>query len=276
MLQIRTINLQIYSVVNVRLHFVLRQTTIFSPTYETRALCIIGGDFVDGLIKELKRLSSASPLENFHWDIPHNCPITIPEEHKSGYRKNIYLKENFKETLLKDETLRSHYWAVQDWGGIGSFKKNDKNDKRIQKFLCELEKGALTKNTFECISSLSKIASFMNPDKYAIYDSRAIYTLNWLIFNHSSSAELFPQPIGRSADLSKYDMQTIFRLTKRPFIYRSHKVAFHQYCHLLRGLTLQVFGENSKPYKVEMLLFMVAPTSIVGQIESSVSLTINA
>ena len=231
---------------------------------------------MDGLINALKKLSAESPLENFQWDIPNNCPITIPREHDSGYKKNIYLKENFKETILNDETLKSHYWIVQDWGGIGSFKKNDKNNIRIKTFLHELEKNSLTRNTFECISSLSKIASFINPEKYAIYDSRAIYTLNWLLFNHSSSSELFPQPIGRSADLSKYDMQTIFRLTKRPLSYKSHKVAFHQYCELLMKLTPQVFGENSKLYKVEMLLFMVAPTSIVGQIESSVSVTINA
>lgn len=242
----------------------------------TPTLCIIGDESVDGLVKALKELSEESPLENFQWDIPSNCPIIIPKEHDSGYLKNIYLKDNFKETIRGDKTLGSHYWVVQDWGSIGSFKKNDKNNIRIKNFLRELENNSLTRNTFECIPSLSKIASFINPDKYSIYDSRAIYTLNWLIFNHSSSTELFPQPIGRSAELSKYDMQTIFRLTKRQFSYRSHKVAFHQYCALLNKLAPQIFGEDRKPYKVEMLLFMVAPTKIVSQIESSVSLTINA
>ena len=231
---------------------------------------------MDGLVKALKKLSKESPLDSFQWDIPDNCPINIPKECDSGYLKNIYLKENLKETLRSDSTLNSHYWAVQDWGGIGAFKKNDKNNIRIVNFLRELENGSLTRNTFECISSLSKIASFINPEKYSIYDSRAIYALNWLIFNHSSSTELFPQPIGRSAELSKYDMQTIFRLTKSQFSYRSHKEAFHQYCELLNKLAPQIFGEGSKSYKVEMLLFMVAPTKIVSQIESSVSLTINA
>jgi hypothetical protein len=231
---------------------------------------------VDGLIKVLKKLSKDSPLDNFQWDIPNNCPITIPSKHDTGYKKNIFLKENFHETIRGDKNLNSHYWAVQDWGGISSFKKNDKNNIRIKTFLVQLEKLSLTKDTFGCISSLSKIASFLNPEKYAIYDSRAIYTLNWLLFNHSKSSELFPQPSGRSAALSKYDMQTIFRLTKRQFSYKSHKVAFHQYCDLLIKLAPQVFGEGSKPYKVEMLLFMVAPKKIVSQIESSVSLTITA
>jgi len=231
---------------------------------------------MDNLIKVLKKLSEEYPLDQFEWDIPINCPILIPTDYNSGYLRNIFLKENFHETILNDQNLVSHYWAIQDWGGIGSFKKNDRNDRRINSFLGELKKKTLTRNTFACISSLSKVASFINPDEYAIYDSRAIYTLNWLLFNHLSSTELFPQPIGRSTDLSKYDMQTIFRLTKRQFSYKSHKVAFHQYCELLKTLTSQVFGENSKPYKVEMLLFMVAPTKIISQIESSVSLTINA
>ena len=231
---------------------------------------------MDSFVKRLKKLADESPLENFEWDIPSNCPIPFPAECNSGFLKNIYLKENFHKTITKDQTFANHYWAIQDWGGIGSFKKNDKNNLRIKAFLGQLEKNALTRNTFECISSLSKVASFINPDKYAIYDSRAIYALNWLLFNHSSSIELFPQPNGRSADLSKYDMQTIFRLTKRKFSYKSHKVAFHQYCDLLKELTPQVFGKNSKPYKVEMLLFMVAPTKIVSQIESSVSLKIDA
>ncbi|WP_194945563.1 hypothetical protein [Limnohabitans sp. DM1] len=231
---------------------------------------------MDRLVKALKKLSKEYPLENFQWDIPSNCPITIPKECNSGYLKNIYLKENFKETICNDKTLSSHYWAVQDWGCIVSFKKKDTNNIRIKNFLQELKQNSLTRNTFECISSLSKIASFINPGKYSIYDSRAIYTLNWLIFNNSSSSELFPQPIGRSAALSKYDMQTIFRLSNRQFSYRPNNVAFHEYCALLNILSPQIFGEGSKPYKLEMLLFMVAPTKIVSQIEASVSLTINA
>lgn len=54
---------------------------------------------MDALVKALKKLSEESPLENFKWDIPNNCPITIPREHDSGYLKNIYLKENFKKSF---------------------------------------------------------------------------------------------------------------------------------------------------------------------------------
>ncbi|MDG1581757.1 hypothetical protein [Pseudomonas sp. GOM6] len=231
---------------------------------------------MDALINALKELAKELSLSKFEWDIPNNCPISIPAELKDGHSKNIFLKENFYKIILNDSTLTSHYWAIQEWGRIGSFKKNDKNDRRIINFLTELNKKSLTRHSFECISSLSKVASFINPNEYAIYDSRAIYTLNWLIFNHSKQKELFPQPIGRSSELAKYDMQTIFRLTKAEFSYKTHKVAFHHYCELLKKLAHEIFGINSKPYQIEMLLFMAAPTSIISQIESSVALSISA
>jgi hypothetical protein len=179
-----------------------------------------------------------------------------------------------KPAIEADASLTTHYWIIQKWGGIGSFKKNDRNDKKIVKFLAELNQGKLTKPTFECISSLSKVASFLDPENYVIYDSRVIYTLNWLLFNLENGATLFPQPNGRSSDLAKFDMQTIFRLSKKKVNYKSHKDAYHDYCSLIKKLNKGVFGENSKPYLLEMLLFMIAPTWTVSSIEKSVTVKI--
>lgn len=226
------------------------------------------------LIKTIKHLSEIHPLENFEWSIPENCPIKIPESICGGYEKNIFLKENFHAAIANDLTLKNHYWAIQEWGGIGSFKRNEKNDSRIRGFLNELKKEKLTKSSFDCISSLSKVASFIEPEKYVIYDSRVIYSLNWLIFNHSSERLLFPQPIGRSKDLAKYDMQTIFRLSKKSFGYISTKDAYHKYCMLINDLSPKIFNSSSKPYNLEMLLFMIAPSWIVGDIEKTVALEI--
>ena len=235
---------------------------------------------MDKLIKALIRLSAESHLDNFDWRIPENCPIEIPADCGTGYLKNIYLKENFHQVIRDDDTLNSHYWVIRDWGGIGTFQRNENNDRRIRSFMERLTDTELTnknltmnRDLFGCISSLSKVASFMCPDKYAIYDSRAIYALNWLLFNHSN-LELFPQPTGRNAKLSKYDLQTIFRLINLNVRYKPHDVAYHEYCQLLRQLSQQVFGEDSRPYKVEMLLFMVATTKIIEQITNSVSVTI--
>lgn len=226
------------------------------------------------LVDILKQLHKTYPLTAYNWDLPKNCPIEIPSHVCSGYEKNIYLKENFHKSIKTDFCMISHYWIVQDWGRIGSFKKNQKNDLRIIKFQEELGKKNLTKNSFDCISSLSKIASFIQPETFAIYDSRAIYSLNWLLYNFSEFDKLFPQPAGRSSDLAKYDIQTIFRLANRPVLYRSNNFAYHDYCKLMQELSEQVFGPDSKPYKMEMLLFMIAPTWVVDDINKSVSMTI--
>lgn len=229
---------------------------------------------MDILVKELKKIATTNQLERFEWEIPDNCPVNIPSSLFTGYEKNIYLKNHFHSVIANSQGLDNYYWAIQEWGGIGSFKKNERNDQRIKKFIEELSKGRLTRNSFDAISSLSKVASFIEPENYVIYDSRVIYSLNWLLFNHSKEKCLFPQPVGRSASLAKYDMQTIFRLTKKKFEYRSHKNAFHDYCSLIKNLSNSVFGADSKPYKLEMLLFMIAPTWVIESIETNVSLEI--
>lgn len=220
-------------------------------------------------VQKLKKIAEEYPLEQFEWKVPENCPVSIPSTASSGYEKNLYLKEHLHSIFANDDTLDTHYWVIQTWGGIGSFKKNERNDQRINNFIQELSKGKLTKSSFEAISSLSKVASFIEPNEYAIYDSRVIYTLNWLLFNYSQERNLFPQPVGRSASLAKYDMQTIFNLTKKPFAYRSHKNAYHDYCALIKQLSQEVFGAGCKPYRLEMLLFMIAPTWTVKDIEAN-------
>ncbi len=230
---------------------------------------------MNDLANKLKQIYTTCQLEKFEWKIPVSCPIDIPESEATSYQKNVYLKSYFHRVISKDHDLKSHYWAIQKWGRIGSFKENEKNNLRIRKFIEEISKGKLTKNSFNCISSLSKVASFIEPDKYVIYDSRVIYSLNWLLFNYSTEKSLFPQPTGRSASLAKYDIQTIFRLTKEQLVYRTHENAYHEYCSLVRQLTPLVFDVNSKPFKLEMLLFMIAPTWIVEDIGKTVSVEIN-
>jgi hypothetical protein len=100
------------------------------------------------------------------------------------------------------------------------------------------------------------------------------YALNWLLFNYSGEQALFSQPVGRSSDLAKYDMQTIFRLIKRHYEFRSHKAAFHEYGAFIKRLSLQIFCADSKPYELERLLFMIAPTWIIENIENTVALKI--
>lgn len=229
---------------------------------------------MEKLIDKLIELKTKYPIEEyFSWDIPNTVPIEIPSTIQNIYVRNIYLKESFAPSLSNDENLKNHYWIIQEWGGIKSFKQNKKNDEKIIKFKSQLEREILTRDTFERISSFSKIASFLNPKKYAIYDSRAIYSLNWLLFNYTNIKELYPQPSGRNKELTKYDVQTIIRLAKSGHTYRSYKTAYHHYCNLLIDLSKKVYNDN-RPYQIEMLLFLIAPTEIINMIESNVEINI--
>lgn len=226
------------------------------------------------LIDRLKTLSNSFSIQDMEiWKLPDSCPIAFPENNQSNYLKNIYLKDHFHEVIANDESLKSHYWAIQDWGGIGSFKKSEKNDRRIRTFLSQIDKGSLTKDTFECISSLSKVASFIRPDQFVIYDSRVIYCLNWYLFNYTNEVELFPQPAGRNKELVKLDLETIFGLSEQNYSYRSHKVAYHDYCGLMKELSLGIYGPGYKPYVLEMLLFM-ALNNVITEVRSSVKVEI--
>ena len=58
-------------------------------------------------------------------------------------------------------------------------------------------------------------------------------------------------------------------------MYRSNKSAYQDYCKLMKELSIEVYGKGSKPYLLEMLLFVIAPIKIVGEIEAKVSVAIN-
>jgi len=227
------------------------------------------------LIEKLIKLKNKYPLEDyFVWDIPSNVPIEIPNTLHNIYIKNIYLKEKLKTVLNDDKNLTNYYWIIQEWGGIKSFKQTQNNDEKIIKFKQQLEKKKLTKDTFERISSFSKIASFLEPDKYAIYDSRVIYSLNWLLFNYTQNKELYPQPLGRNKELIQYDMTTIFNLSKQNYSYRTYKEAYFDYCDLMIMLSKAVYNDF-RPYQMEMLLFILAPIEIIEDIKKNVTVNIN-
>ncbi|OCH19097.1 hypothetical protein [Aliivibrio logei] len=225
------------------------------------------------LIEVLIGLAKQYPLhENFNWEIPENCPLDFPDGLLSEFERNIYLKHNLSSFLTVDKHT-NRYWVIQEWGGIRSLKKNDRNDALLSKLDLELSKGILTRPTFSVISSLSKVASFIDCSNYAIYDSRVIYSLNWLMFKYTGLTEYYPQPSGRNAELSKFDLNTIFNLSDREITYISHKTAYHNYCNLLKTLSFEMYGKN-EPYLAEMLLFSIAPSYIVNDIKKSMTISL--
>lgn len=227
------------------------------------------------MIEHLKEMAKALPLETaYHWELPADLPMEIPANITGSFAQNVYLKENLAPVLEQDNDLTKHYWIIRDWGGIRTFKINDRNAALIRKFKEEILGRKLTRASFESISSLSKLSSFWEPPRYAIYDSRAVFSLNWIIFRYSGDKELFPQPPGRNAQISKYDIETLFALSGIEHRYHSHTTAYYAYCSLLQDLSEQIYGSR-KPYFAEMLLFLAAPTKTIEDTKRSVTVTIN-
>jgi len=231
---------------------------------------------MDKMIDYLKKLAKTIDLETAYiWELPESLPIEVPHTIRGSFSRNVYLKENLAPVLNQDHDMSVHYWIIREWGGIRSFQVGDRNDEAIKRFRAEITKGRLTRASFASISSLSKLSSFWEPDRYAIYDSRAVFSLNWIIFRHSGNKRLFPQPIGRNAAVSKYDTKTLFALSGIDHQYHSYKTAYHEYCTLLQYLSEKVYSRR-KPYFAEMLLFLAAPNSIIADIENSVTVSIHA
>ena len=168
-------------------------------------------------------------------------PAKLTLEAKASVSK--YLSDNRdKETYLKVAK-----WIIGEWGKINSVPKDDS--------LTELRETIEAKNDpnkyadvigFDGISSLSKVASFLDCAKYPVYDSRVAFTLNWLIFTErwhekdNGEMKFFRQPAARNGDMDIHDQETIFNLVYKNFavgdeFYYPPRETYERYCQLLKG-----------------------------------------
>lgn len=203
---------------------------------------------------------------------------------KTLFEQNVRLKwimkKKYEQTTDPDSL---DFWIINNWGGIRGFKPNSRNKEKVKTFRNQLLKRKLTKDSFSTISSLSKISSFIDPDNYVIYDSRVIYTLNWLILTcenqEAFNEKYFPMPSGRNKIISDFDMKTIVNLfhipeyTNEQPLFISQQQAYFDYCDFVKKATTEVFGGNGKPYELEMLLFILADREIFQELKEKIKIT---
>lgn len=252
---------------------------------------------IDFIINELTPLEEA--VTKYKWTdldknkIKKNCPL-LKIDGKNSLQKNLFLKHNlngkleesFKDHQKNEEFLKGAFWVIQDWGKIALKRiknNNDQtNDNIVNNFSKKIYKGDLDLDDREAniISSLSKVASFLKPDRCAIYDSRAVLSLNWLLFKYNKffcKKELyFPQPKGAGI-ASDLDLKFIIRMAEenplglsafnkrlKSEIQHEEKAKFLEYCNLMKDLSdalykklnLNKHGFKNYPYIAEMFLFV--------------------
>lgn len=203
----------------------------------------------------------------YKWAIPKTCPINIPPHLPNEFQRNVYLKQN-----LSPMNPVKNFWAIQDWGGIQTFRKNPANNQRITNFLNSCNNGInLQKAQFNIISSLSKVASFTDPHRFFIYDSRVIFSLNWLNLAHGSPKIWYKQPAGRNATLNKYNLETILNLSDINVVAIPDGQAYLHYCDFILSHYRQV--GYTDPWELEMLLFVIADEEIIDDINFQTSIS---
>lgn len=194
-----------------------------------------------------------------------------------GYEKNIILKESLKlQYQSNSDNTQLDFWIINDWGGIYGFKQTQKNLSKILALKNQLQNHKISKENFETISSLSKLASFWNPLEYFVYDARVAYSLNWLILKYENTDGInhkyFPMPNSRNKAIVNYDMKTVLNLfhdeknQKYKSIYFKPEEAYHAYCKLIKLIALQIFEGEKPAYLVEMLLFVIADKEILEEV----------
>lgn len=247
---------------------------------------------MEHVIQKLKEYKEQVDLKKrFKWSFNLSNPIFNDSERKknqeegSAFDQNVSLKKLLNDKYQENsESTELDFWIINDWGGIRGFKPNERNIVKIEKFKKELEKGSLTLESFNTISSLSKLASFIDLDNFVIYDSKVIYTLNWLILSCENQQKLtekyFPIPSGRNKIIANFDMNTIINIAhlseyvNNTSVYIPKQQAYFDFCKFVKNATKEIYGTDTKPYKLEMLLFTLADEEIFGELKEKIKITV--
>ena len=246
---------------------------------------------MQNVIEKLREYSIQIDLKKrFDYNFDVNNKIFNSKEvkrlltHQNPFDQNVELKwvlsEKYKQT--KEQNFID-FWIINIWGGIRGFKSNDRNIDKIALFKKQIKKGKLSLDCFSTISSLSKISSFIEPDKFVIYDSRVIYTLNWLIMTcenqNGLNEKYYPMPSGRNKIIVDFDINTIINLkhisnyAEKKDLFFSKQEAYFQFCDFVHKTTKEIYGPNSKPYELEMLLFTLANKEIFKELKENLKIT---
>jgi hypothetical protein len=243
---------------------------------------------MERLVSELRHYKDRINLEerfDYNFSLDECNFINSEEREQINNSNNIYYKnltlKNILKTKLNDDFNQPeiHYWIINKWGGINNFKRNDKNDKKILDFKNYLDNNSnIPRIVFSNISSLSKIASFTDVKKFFIYDSRVIYSLNWLILKYpTANLKFFPSPFGRNKIINDFNLLPIINIAHHlnySSQYYDFNLAYQKYCDLIIQLSSEVFL-NEQPFLLEMLLFVISIKEIFEDIKENLSISIN-
>lgn len=260
---------------------------------------------VDKIVNYLKPLKDdLSELYSWKFKLEKLTELKVIDENYSlklnqlsPFDREIILKDIINNMLHKshkenrDLFDKLSLWVIKDWGGIKTAK--DENTKEL---ITSFMDG--NKIGYKRIASTSKVASFMYPDKYIIYDSRVAYSLNWILLSQKASDIYFPIPDGRNSKMTALDMNVLIRIknidnyspkvieemdnkkyisSKDKMLYIPESESYMELNKLIKDVNSRLWDEDksNKLFYTEMLLFSIADREIFKDITEKISLQLN-
>lgn len=199
-------------------------------SYENKLSEVYKSAIVEPL-KKLKELPDVDPKDSITINEKNEISISDKTLVMRKELANLLNPSQDEEPLSDNKRNCIAKWIVEVWGGIPSGKKADdtpgdmppnknKGDESLFKCISladkadkAAEKGGAAIFHFNRVASWSKYLAFKKPGKYAIYDARVIYSLNWLLYQ-AGAKQYFPFLSGRNAVMGLLDYQIYLFLGK--------------------------------------------------------------
>ena len=266
------------------------------------------------IVRKIKSLTNNDPFKYLEAQSTWFSESFVSLEHKDRYpyitgefdsfffdksisklEKEVGLKFVVNNELKQQghDRKKSAKWIIKTWGGIRGIK-----DSSIQDIVENLDKQEFL---YKNISSWSKVLSFKNIDNDVIYDSKAIYSLNWLLLHLNNPTKYFVQPEGRNRKLIAFPINAIINFRHSKLInlekrgekaienvyYKSDEV-YIKYREIVRLINLEIWDNKYidltklvghkvylKDYSffTELLLFNMADDVIVTDVQNNVSIS---
>ena len=217
------------------------------------------------LVNKLKSYCGIN-LDLTYQNTKYDCPLLSNKQRNQLGQMTSSFQRQMKLKSMVSKRLKGHFdnwevdsWIVHKWGGINNFNIDD--HQRITTFKNNLQQGFT--ESLKSISSLSKIASFVEPEHYFVYDSRVAYALNGLLLdylktNAGNSVVFYPMPSALGGRDKRMKSLILQRCPNASFY--SENEAYERYNNVILSLNRGI-NDGLPPCRVEMLLFELGKTN---------------
>lgn len=193
-------------------------------------------------------------------------PDTLYWKGKHTWEEMVNFRNDF--TLRKSESgfSKNDQKIILKWGGINRFTHFE----LMRGGLKELHNNNLSFDTYSRISSLSKLFSFYNPDKFFILDARVALTINHLICKENTGDLCIPFKPSKSkgkkvkSALEKFQVEAMFDDLGQAYLaYNSLVLSIFNKISIPNGLP-------KKPEIIEMAIFSIAERILSGDFRKDI------